>query len=174
MGDFVTAADASTLPGLLLERIRRTPDVIAYLEYDVVRKDWVTYTWRDMGRRAARFRAALAETGLEAGERVALLLPNGIDWVAFDMAAMSLGLVVVPLYAHDSAANMADVLANSEARFALFPTWGRWEEFGVHTSRLEALEHIWIKEQGADSAPWTQGSTISARCGAGRSRRFRD
>jgi long-chain acyl-CoA synthetase len=95
MGDFLTAANASTLPGLLLARIRRTPDVIAYLEYDVVRKDWVTYTWRDMGRRAGRFRAALAETGLEAGERVGLLLPNCIDWVAFDMAAMSLGLAEI-------------------------------------------------------------------------------
>ena len=115
-----------------------------------------------MGRRAARFRAALAETGLEAGERVGLLLPNCIDWVAFDMAAMSLGLVVVPLYAHDSAANMADVLANSEARLALFPTLSRWEEFGAHTSRLEALKYIWIKEQNT-TRPHTPRGPLSVR-----------
>jgi long-chain acyl-CoA synthetase len=148
MGDFITAADAGTLPGLLHERILRTPDATAYLEHNAAHKDWVVHTWADMGRRAAQFRGALAKTRLKAGERVGLLLPNCVDWVAFDMAAMSLGLVVVPLYTHDSAANISDVLADSEARLALFPTWSRWVEFAAHAARLEALEHVWIWEPG--------------------------
>ena len=150
MSDFITADDAGTLPGLLLERIRRTPDAAAYIEYDAAQGGWGPQSWRDTGRRAAKFRAALSRAGLAPGERVALLLPNSTDWVAFDMGAMSLGLVVVPLFAHDSAANLADVLADAEARLALFATGSRWAEVRTHASRLEALEQIWIREPGGD------------------------
>jgi long-chain acyl-CoA synthetase len=73
-------------------------------------------------------------------------LPNSVDWIAFDIGAMSLGIVVVPLYSHDSAANLADVLADSEARLALFPRLSRWADVRPHASRLEALEQVWIRE----------------------------
>jgi long-chain acyl-CoA synthetase len=154
VSELITAADAGTLPGLLLERIRRTPEATAYLEYDATREAWISETWRGMGRRAAQFRAALARAGLKAGERVALLLPNSMDWVAFDFGAMSLGLVVVPLYAHDSAANWVDVLAHSEARLALFPTWVSWMDVRAHATPLEALEQVWIRTpiKGGDAS----------------------
>lgn len=146
LSEFITAADAGTLPGLLSERMKRTPEATAYLEYETASAAWCPRTWRDVGWRAARFRAALAKAGLRAGERVALLLPNSSDWIAFDMGAMSLGLVVVPLYAHDSAANLAWVLADSGARLTIFPTAARWNEVRAHASGLEALDQVWIRE----------------------------
>ena len=146
MKELITGAEAGTLPGLLLERNRRTPEAVAYLEYDAKQRNWSSQNWRDVGHRAAKFRAALVQAGLKAGERVALLLPNSVDWIAFDIGAMSLGIVVVPLYSHDSAANLADVLADSEARLALFPTLSRWADVRPHASRLEALEQVWIRE----------------------------
>lgn len=160
MSELITAADAGSLPGLLQERIRRTPDAVAYLEYDAKQGNWRSRTWRDVGHRAARFRAALVRTGLRAGERVALLLPNSTDWVAFDMGAMSLGLVVVPLYSHDSAANLVDVLADSEARLALLPTRARWVELHPHASRLEALEQVWISEPSGANNPSGGASAV--------------
>jgi len=65
---------------------------------------------------AARWQQAFRNAGYEPGDRVALCLKNGADWVAIDQAALGLGLVVVPLYADDNPENLAWCLNDSGAR----------------------------------------------------------
>ena len=48
---------------------------------------WRDHSWRMISDRVVRFRAALARKNMKAGDRVAILLPNGIDWVCLDVAA---------------------------------------------------------------------------------------
>jgi acyl-CoA synthetase (AMP-forming)/AMP-acid ligase II len=74
-----------------------------------------------MARLVARYHVALAKAGLRNGDRVAVQLPNGIDWVAFDIAAMTVGLIAVPLYTYDGVANAAHILADSKARWFVGP-----------------------------------------------------
>src|SRR2546423_1209668 len=83
--------------------------------------------WRDISAReiaayAARWQAFLLAEGLARGDRVALCLKNGIHWVAADLAALGLGLVVVPLYADDNPENVAWCLENSGARLLVAET----------------------------------------------------
>src|SRR4029453_10839151 len=66
-----------------------------------------------------RGQAAFRRAGLVAGERVALAARNGPTWVAIDIAALGLGLVVVPLYVDDNPENVAWGIANAEARLVL-------------------------------------------------------
>lgn len=47
---------------------------------------------------------------------MAILLCNGPDWAAFDLAALSLGLVVVPLYVDDRPDNAAYILNDAWTR----------------------------------------------------------
>jgi long-chain acyl-CoA synthetase len=80
--------------------------------------------WRDFGARdiallAARWQQAFRREGLVAGERVAICLRNGVNWVAIDQAALAMRLVVVPLYVDDNAENIAWCLAHSGARLLL-------------------------------------------------------
>jgi long-chain acyl-CoA synthetase len=77
--------------------------------------------WRDIPAReiaayAARWQAFMRAEGMGRGDRVALCLKNGVHWVAADLAALGLGLVVVPLYADDNPENVAWCLQNSGAR----------------------------------------------------------
>ena len=104
--DTITAEQAQTLWGLFRERVRRSPDAAAYRHYDRTQGRWVEHSWAMLGERAERFRAALATEDLRPGDRIAILLPNGIDWVCLDLAAHGSGLVVVGLYPHDSAMNI--------------------------------------------------------------------
>src|SRR5487761_2547501 len=93
--DIIAQKEAGTLPGLFARRVDRSPDAIAYCEH----RDccWKEQTWRQMDQRVACLRGAMARSGLRPGDRAAVLLPNGTDWVAFDLAALANGLVTVPL-----------------------------------------------------------------------------
>jgi long-chain acyl-CoA synthetase len=52
---------------------------------------------------------------LWSGERCALLGPNSIRWIAVDLALMSKGIVVVPLYSRQAPAELAAMVRDSGA-----------------------------------------------------------
>ncbi len=58
----------------------------------------------------AKARAFLAWKGLKRGDRCGLLAPNSIRWVALDLAAMAEGLIVVPLYSRQAAAELVAMM----------------------------------------------------------------
>jgi long-chain acyl-CoA synthetase len=149
--DIISARQAETLWGLFCERVRRSPDDLAYRDYDPLANDWRDHTWQAIALRVDRFRAALARERLEPGDRVAIVLPNGIDWVCLDMAAHASGLIVVGLYPHDNAASNAYILGHSGARLVLLDSEARWQSLRLFRSELPSLECVWIRGVSAGS-----------------------
>jgi len=125
--DIISAEIAGTLDGLLYQRVRRTPDAVAYRGYDAARKLWTESTWHEVGQATARWQAALAAEELQPGERVALQLRNSREWVYFDQAALACALVVVPLYTDDRPENVAYILRDSAARVLLVQDLAAWK-----------------------------------------------
>ena len=115
-----------TIPALFAEREKMSPDVTAYLVHDG--GGWQKTTWRAMGVRVNRLRAALRALNLAPGDRVGLWLENGIDWVACDVAAMAESLVTVPLYTRDSGANISYVIQNAGVCLCIVDTFERWRD----------------------------------------------
>ncbi len=126
--DAISPEQAGSLHGLFLERVRRTPDREAYRYFDVPRNEWVSLSWRQMHDEVARWQTALAKEGLAKGDRVAIMLRNCPHWVIFDQAAMSLGLIVVPLYTVDRADNIAYIVNDAEVKAMVFETEVQWQE----------------------------------------------
>jgi long-chain acyl-CoA synthetase len=86
------------------------------------REQWNTYAAADVLRRAAHWQAALTRAGVQAGDRVALCMRNGVHWVVVDMAVLGLGAVVVPLYVDDNAENIAFCTLHSGAKLLIVDT----------------------------------------------------
>jgi long-chain acyl-CoA synthetase len=124
--DAITPEAAVTLAGLFRERVRRSPSTIAYRHYDAGSRHWTGTTWQQMAAAVARWQGALAREGLEPGDRVAIMLRNCHEWVAFDQAALALGLVTVPLYPDDRPDNVAYILGDSGARLLLVDSPQVW------------------------------------------------
>ena len=80
---------------------------------------WLDVTVREVEVLAGRWQAAFRREGYVAGDRIALCARNGIDWVAIDIAALGLGLVIVPLYVDDNADNVAWCVENAAARLLI-------------------------------------------------------
>ncbi|MGW5837926.1 AMP-dependent synthetase/ligase [Methylorubrum extorquens] len=106
---------AGTIPDLLRLQVALRPNGEAYAAYDALVGTFVTHGWSEIAGQVAQRRAALSAEGLEPGARIALWLPNGLEWICFDHAALSLGLVTVPLYARDAVATIAAILEDSAA-----------------------------------------------------------
>lgn len=88
----------ATIPELLSARVRATPNAEAYRQYDSERGVWVSYSWGEIEERIGRWRDALTGEGFPSGARIALLIPNSIEHVCMDQAALSLGFVPVPMH----------------------------------------------------------------------------
>jgi long-chain acyl-CoA synthetase len=138
------------------------PEGIAYREYDAGAEIWRDHEWGAIAYRTDRFRLALAREGLDPGDRVAVLLPNCSDWVCFDMAAHSLGLVVVATYPHDSAANNAFILGHSDARVLIVDSAERWEALRVHRSVFPQLKSVWMRSEGPVTTSGTDYPTLKS------------
>jgi acyl-CoA synthetase (AMP-forming)/AMP-acid ligase II len=67
-------------------------------------------TWRDVAQRSAQVAAGLRKTGLQRGDRVALLLGNRIEFVLAMFASAQLGLVTVLLSVRQQTPEIAYVL----------------------------------------------------------------
>jgi long-chain acyl-CoA synthetase len=146
--DRIAAAEAGTLWGLFRERVRRSPQAVAYRDYDGATARWRDHTWTEISDRVDRFRAALAREDMQPGERVAILLPNRIDWVCLDLAAHAMGLVVVGLYPHETAVTNAGILGHSEARLVLLDSAARWTSLRPFRTQFPALQRVWIGDGG--------------------------
>src|ERR1700746_1540768 len=63
-----------------------------------------------------KVRAFLRHSGIQPGDRCALLAPNSIAWVAIDLAMMAEGVIVVPLYARQAADELAGMMKDCRPR----------------------------------------------------------
>ena len=129
--------DQSNLSGLLIERIRETPEAPAYRQFDG--KQWADMTWGDVGREVARWQAAFKKEGLQAGDRVSLCLHNRVEWVLFDQAALGMGLVTVPLYFDDRPDNMAWCLNDAGVRLLLLEDGKMWSGLRDQAKTVERV-----------------------------------
>jgi long-chain acyl-CoA synthetase len=67
-------------------------------------------TARELLNLVGQARAFVASRGLKKGDRCALLAHNGIEWVTLDLALMAEGVIVVPLYARQAAAELVAMM----------------------------------------------------------------
>ena len=160
-GSHIPAGDAKTLAGLFRERVRRTPDKIAYRQFDPGNNQWHDSSWSEMASEVSRWQAALVSESLEHGDRVAVLLRNCKEWVIYDQAALGCGLVAVPLYIDDRPESMAYILNDSGCKVLLLQTQEQWEGVESVLHELESLTRILTLEPVRNSSNDPRVSTVS-------------
>ncbi|MBA4330053.1 MAG: long-chain fatty acid--CoA ligase [Polaromonas sp.] len=148
-----------TLPELLAFRVARSPQADAYREFDAGAGRWVTLSWAQAGTRFAQWRQALAAMGLPRQASIAILLPNGLDAVSLDQAALALGHVPVPLHALDNPGSIAYILADCEAALLMVGSLAQWRAIEALGVALPALRRVVVTgEAGAEVAT---GGTVA-------------
>ena len=134
--------EVETLPALLGWRAAETAHAEAYRHFDRRTGRWVSHSWHEFAELVERWGRALDREGLAHGDRIAVLMPNGIEHVAMDQAALSRGLVPVPLHAIDYPESIVYILEDSEAKLLLVETLDRWHKLAAATGRTQGLRRI--------------------------------
>ena len=138
----ITPEQAVTLHGLFVERVKRTPEAIAYRYFDANENAWLSMTWAQARDQTARWQAALMREGLVAGDRVGIMLRNCPQWVLFDQAALSLGLVVVPLYTEDRQDSVAYIINDAGVKVLLFENAEQWQALRSVCAQLPCIQRM--------------------------------
>jgi len=79
--------------------------------------EFVSVSGKELLEQVKRVRGHLRRLGLQPGERCALLAPNSVRWVAFNLALLAEGVLVVPLYARQAPAELAMMMKDCLPRF---------------------------------------------------------
>jgi long-chain acyl-CoA synthetase len=159
--DFIAAETAVTLAGLFRERVKRSPNKLAYRQFDQDTGQWCDSTWQEMATEVARWQDALANEGLQHGDRVAVLLRNCKEWVTFDQAALGCGLVIVPLYTDDRPESAAYILNHCGAKVLLLLGEEQWQGLLTVHDQLDNLVRILTLEPVTVPEGETRVSTVA-------------
>lgn len=119
----------TTLISLIERNVANIGDLVAYRYLDYARSEGQAHeiTWTEFGARLQAISARVQQfAGL--GDRVAVLAPQGIDWVAGFYAAIKAGSIAVPLFAPElpgHAERLEIALQDSQPTVVLTTTAGR-------------------------------------------------
>ncbi len=104
--------EAETLPGLLGELARGSRTALMFQDRAI--------SATELADRAARIAGGLAASGVGAGDRVALWLPNRPEWLELHLALARLGALTVAINTRFRAHEVRDLLERSQARALAF------------------------------------------------------
>ncbi|HTA40758.1 MAG TPA: long-chain fatty acid--CoA ligase [Candidatus Acidoferrales bacterium] len=95
---------------------------------------WSATSSEQLIERMENVACAIRDAGLSAGDRVALVAHNCVDWIVTDFATLSAGCVVVPIYPTQALDHTKYILEHSEAKL-------------IFVDNVTTLEHL--RESGA-------------------------
>jgi long-chain acyl-CoA synthetase len=130
----------------LLERHRsERPDKVAY--WDAARS--VTYS--QLAGRTASIAGGLTGNGVREGDRVAIYLPNGVDWIEACFGGLRCGAVIVPISYDAAEAEIAYRLSDAGCH-TVITTAARKELIGKLTAGSTAPVSLLLAGAGAGEA----------------------
>jgi long-chain acyl-CoA synthetase len=80
-------------------------------------EQFISLTGGELLEQVQRVRGYLRRSGLQVGDRCALLAANSVRWAAFDLALLAEGAIVVPLYSRQATAELAAMMKDCQPRF---------------------------------------------------------
>ncbi len=104
------------------------------------RWSWITYA--EFGRQVDAVRGGLAAQGVKAGDAVAIISGNRVEWAVAAYAVYGLGARLVPMYEHQLEKDWRYILGDSGAKLLLVSTRSIYDTVRDLPQEMEALEQV--------------------------------
>ncbi len=103
---------------------------------------WHWLSYGEFGEQVAQARAGLAALGVAAGDRVAAIADNRVEWAVGAYGTYTLGAAWVPMYEAQQAKEWQYILADAGAKVAIVANDGIRAQLDDHGGELPDLEQI--------------------------------
>jgi long-chain acyl-CoA synthetase len=113
--------------------------------------EWTDVTASQFSGEVIALAKGLVATGIEPGDRVALMSHTRYEWTLIDYAIWTAGGVAVPVYETSSAEQAEWILSDSGARACFVETASYGDIIGSFRDRAPALSHVWRIDSDLDS-----------------------
>jgi long-chain acyl-CoA synthetase len=106
--------DGKTIPEIYLKRLQLTPEGTAYS----VKTNGIyqPVTWKELNSKILGIYHSYKKTGIQSGDRVAILSNTRPEWLVADFANLCSGVVTIPIYQSNTVEDVAYLLNHSEAK----------------------------------------------------------
>lgn len=131
---------ATTIIGRFHERVRTHPEKVALRH----KRDgvWHDITWRSYGDSVRKMGKGLHALGFKAGDKMALLSGNRIEWHFADIGCLSIGGATAPVYTTNSPEQVAYIVGHSDSKVACVENVEQLEKILKLRSELPNLSKV--------------------------------
>ena len=120
------------------------------------KEKWTEMTWPEFRRMIFKTANSLQNSGISAGDKVAIFSDNSAEWIVFDLAILSLGAITVPIYSTNNQEQAKYILDESECKIILVGNQEQYDasyEISLQSSFLNKIivtkKAIWIKKENS-------------------------
>lgn len=103
---------------------------------------WGWQTYGEFRQMVDKLRSALSAAGIQAGDRVAVIANNRVEWAVGAYATYTLGAAWVPMYEAQQDKEWAYILGNCEAKAVFASTEAIARRLTELQAELPALQHV--------------------------------
>ena len=148
---------AQTLPSYCIESFRRNnkPDALSFK----AKEQWERISGEKVIEKIKRLALGLSELGVKKGDKVALISENRPEWSITDLAVLSLGGVIVPIYTTQAVEQIRYILEDSNAKMLFISGKKLWKHAEQAVQSVERLEKIVFFDE--DEMPDEDGRVVS-------------
>jgi long-chain acyl-CoA synthetase len=116
---------------------------------------WKELSWQKFSEIISKTANALINAGIQENDKVAIYAENSSEWMIFDLAALSIGAVTVPIYSTNNAEQAEYIINDSGAKIILVGDQAQYdaslEILKKGENSLETIiiskKSVWIKKE---------------------------
>ena len=144
------AIEQATMAGLARLAAERYPTEVAAKH--LADGEWLDITYAELWDVVQALALGLVTLDVQVGDRVAILVNTRVEFMVADLAASTVGAIVVPVYPTNSSDECEWVVGDSGAKVIICEDSAQVAKIDEVRSGLPALEHVLIIEGEADGA----------------------
>ncbi|WP_028925684.1 AMP-dependent synthetase/ligase [Pseudonocardia acaciae] len=161
-------SDNESLADTVFDNADRFPEAVSFRRK--VGDGWVDVTAKEFADQVGEVARGLIASGIEPGDRVAILSRTRFEWTLVDYAIAAVGATTVPIYHSSSDEQISWILSDSGAVAVFVESEANGASVAELRDRLPALRHVWqiepdVERLAADSASVTASQLDERRAG---------
>lgn len=130
----------NTIPQSVLDRLDNNPAKTALR--NKLGDSYGNISSKNVAERIRHYGRGLIALGVDVGDRVAIMAPNGPEWVYADQGAMAVGAVTVPIYQTEGIDALLHILHDSGSRVLFIRSSLMARELVDHLDKVPKLEKV--------------------------------